>query len=227
MSREGGRQTGDRTPSCQSVLENDLCVRAGRYLFVALALQIASGCGRSFDHSAWIQRRGGLVQDMELQSRLDDCLNRLSACLGVRLRLYVLDSPAVTAHAWSNGTIYLTRGIVAAMDDQQLAAVVAHEVGHLLDNDHLLAASQWSLQGQPPQLDTEARADWIGCQLLVAQGLPPDAMIRALERVHLCDGLTTRKYETIGRRIELLQSTFGAIPTDSIPVVSDLPSMQH
>ena len=46
--------------------------------------------------------------------------------------IQVLDSPAVNAFAVPGGYVYLTRGILAYVNDEaELAGVVAHEIGHI------------------------------------------------------------------------------------------------
>lgn len=50
----------------------------------------------------------------------------------VQYRFFVLDSPVVNAFALPGGYIYVTRGLVAlANNEAELAAVLAHEIGHI------------------------------------------------------------------------------------------------
>lgn len=221
-----GGQTRCSVALRRSVLDSLDSGRMGPF-FIAVALLLAAGCTRSVNKSAWIEKQGGLVQDMDPSPRLEACLNSLSICLGTRPQLFVLESPAITAHAWSDGSIYLTRGLMTAMDDEQLAAAIAHEIGHLLDEDHLMSVSQWSLPGKSLPLDSEVRADWIGCKLLAAQGLTSEAMTRALERVQQWDGLSTTQQQAIGRRIELLRARYGQVSRHSITDRSAPPALQH
>ena len=64
--------------------------------------------------------------------------------------------PAVTAYGWRGGNLFLTRGLVDVMDDDELAAAVAHELGHLLGDGHV--HSMTSLRGceQEYNLDSES-----------------------------------------------------------------------
>jgi predicted Zn-dependent protease len=49
-------------------------------------------------------------------------------------RFFVLDQPVANAHALSNGYVFVTRGLLALMDDEaELAAALAHELGHLTE----------------------------------------------------------------------------------------------
>src|SRR5512135_15455 len=61
----------------------------------------------------------------------------------------ILDSPVVNAFAVPGGYIYLTRGILAQLNDEaELAGVVAHEIGHIAARH---SAEQYS-QAQVAQL---------------------------------------------------------------------------
>ena len=47
-------------------------------------------------------------------------------------RFYVLDQPVANAHAMSSGYVFVTRGLLALMDDEaELAAAMGHELGHI------------------------------------------------------------------------------------------------
>jgi Zn-dependent protease with chaperone function len=41
------------------------------------------------------------------------------------------------AWAWPGGRIEVSRALIDRLDDEQLAAALAHELGHLLDGGHL------------------------------------------------------------------------------------------
>src|SRR5258707_8181327 len=48
-------------------------------------------------------------------------------------RFYVLDQPVANAHAMSSGYVFVTRGLLALMDDEaELAAAMGHELGHIV-----------------------------------------------------------------------------------------------
>lgn len=50
----------------------------------------------------------------------------------VQYKFYVVDSPTVNAFALPGGYIYVTRGLMAlANSESELAAVIAHEIGHV------------------------------------------------------------------------------------------------
>jgi predicted Zn-dependent protease len=83
-------------------------------------------------------------QILQTYGKYEDAdLARYVAALGKRLgalshqpnlayTIQVLDSPVVNAFAVPGGYVYLTRGILAYLNDEaELAGVVAHEIGHI------------------------------------------------------------------------------------------------
>ncbi len=96
---------------------------------------------------------------------------------GVRWRVAARDEPG--AWAWPDGRIEVSRTLVDRLDDQELAAALAHELGHLLDGGHLPAMPHALAGGG----DIERRADRVGCGVLLRHGVPGDAMPRMLAKV--------------------------------------------
>ena len=77
----------------------------------------------------------GKYEDADL-SRYVTALGKKLGALSHQPNLYysvkVLDSPVVNAFAVPGGFVYLTRGILAYLNDEaELAGVVAHEIGHI------------------------------------------------------------------------------------------------
>ncbi|UCE17405.1 MAG: M48 family metalloprotease, partial [Gemmatimonadota bacterium] len=77
----------------------------------------------------------GLYQDDALTRYIDDLGQRM-AVISHRPQLQftfrVLDSPVVNAFAVPGGYVYVTRGILSFMNNEaELAAVLAHEIGHI------------------------------------------------------------------------------------------------
>ena len=65
-------------------------------------------------------------------SALGKRLGALSHQPDLAYNIQVLDSPVVNAFAVPGGYVYLTRGILAYLNDEaELAGVVAHEIGHI------------------------------------------------------------------------------------------------
>ncbi|MBI1370868.1 MAG: M48 family metalloprotease [Planctomycetes bacterium] len=117
------------------------------------------------------------------------------------VRVYVLDSDAVAAYARPERAVYLTHGLVTLASDQEIAAAVAHELGHLLDDGYL--ASPVALTGLHED-DPEIRADALGCCLLQRCGIPTESMVTLLEKVKDARSTSRQCRDHIDTRIRLL-----------------------
>lgn len=86
------------------------------------------------------------------------------------------------AWTWPDGRIRVSRALVDLLDDDELRAALAHEVGHLVDGGHV-AEGPAALSGAHDAAGSEVRADVVGCRLLRAHGTSPDALPRMLRHV--------------------------------------------
>ncbi len=77
----------------------------------------------------------GLYPDARLNQYISDLGKKLAAVShqpDLDFKFKVLDSPVVNAFAVPGGYIYLTRGILAYLNDEaELAGVIGHEIGHV------------------------------------------------------------------------------------------------
>jgi predicted Zn-dependent protease len=84
---------------------------------------------------AEIRREMGVYDDPALQRYVDDIgqqLARASHRPNLPWSFTIVDNPAINAFALPGGYIYLTRGILAYLDDEaELAGVLGHEIGHV------------------------------------------------------------------------------------------------
>ena len=89
--------------------------------------------GREMDPQ--VKQEMGVYNDAELQryvSNIGMRLARASERPNLPWHFTVVDEPAVNAFALPGGYIYVTRGILAFLnDEQQLAGVLGHEIGHV------------------------------------------------------------------------------------------------
>jgi predicted Zn-dependent protease len=123
-------------------------------------------------------------------------------------RFTVLDSPEVNAFALPGGYIYVTRGMLAYLNSEdELAAVLGHEIGHVTARHAVrrhstatltgiagaILASQSGVQGAGDLAnllgtalvrgygrDHELEADRLGAEYLARTGYEPDAMLRVV-----------------------------------------------
>lgn len=110
------------------------------------------------------RRFGGTVSDSIALDRLRRIGRRLAAAtpeLAVEWQFQILASDTVNAFSLPGGLIYITRGLYrrVAMDEVFLAAIVAHEMAHVVHKDSL-----------KPSCCCEQEARWNGrCQPIVVQ----------------------------------------------------------
>ena len=87
-----------------------------------------------------------LIDDPGLTAHLDDLGSRLSRFLppnNLRFRFFLIDIPQVNAFSLAGGRIYVSRKMVAlTRSDDELAGVLAHEMGHILTHQHAIQATR-------------------------------------------------------------------------------------
>ncbi len=87
------------------------------------------------EHPKVLRGFGGAYADRDLGAYVESVGRRLAAVAEVKGLPYsftVLNDETVNAFALPGGYVYVTRGLLALVDDEaQLAAVMAHEIGHI------------------------------------------------------------------------------------------------
>jgi len=159
------------------------------------------GCGNKASEMAWVRSHGGVVDDARLNRAQAACAV-LSSSADKAIRVHVLDSDSVGAFGWPDGNLFITRGLVDLLTDHEVAAAVAHEMGHLFNDGHLHTVV--SLRGCCINADVEARADSIGVRLLAQHGIGREAMTSMLNKVRSAPGMPPLCQQGIEERIELL-----------------------
>lgn len=139
------------------------------------------------------------------EARADAALARVRPVFGGPAIVQTADTDRPAAYSWDDGRIVVTRGLIDLMTDDELAAVIAHELGHLcLARGDRVARAPFALRGNGA--DNEFLADRAGSRLLVASGIPPAALAEALARVR--DSALTPRYLKPGlsQRIAVLKA---------------------
>ncbi len=96
-----------------------------------------------------VRREMGVYNDQSLQRYVSDIgleIARRSHRPNLPWTFTIVDSPAINAFALPGGYIYLTRGLMAYLDDEaELAGVLGHEIGHVTARH---AAQSYTRQAQ-------------------------------------------------------------------------------
>jgi predicted Zn-dependent protease len=105
----------------------------GRSDFVLLSEDQEIALGR--ENHAEVIKKYGLYKNPPLQDYVQKVGERLAAVShrnNLIYRFTILDSPTVNAFALPGGYIYITRGLLAYLNNEaELAAVLGHEIGHV------------------------------------------------------------------------------------------------
>jgi len=99
------------------------------------AAQHITGAPPSPERKRLIEAFGGIYNAPATEAFLDGVLAKLAPASDASARPYhvtLLNSPIVNAFALPSGDIFVTRGVLALADDtSEIAAVMAHEIGHI------------------------------------------------------------------------------------------------
>lgn len=87
-------------------------------------------------HPKIIEAYGGVYSDPEVSAYVAKVTSRIAKASDrpdIAYRVTVLNSPVVNAFALPGGYVYVTRGLLALVDDEaELAGVLGHEIGHVI-----------------------------------------------------------------------------------------------
>lgn len=155
-----------------------------------------------------------LPVDDPYAERLDRLTSRYVAVNGVPLNFRVYKTAQINAFATADGSIRIFSGLMDLMNDDELMAIVGHEMGHIRNSDTLsamrkayltsaarnalgatggvigsLSGSQWGslaekLAGSQFSQGQEYAADDFSFGFLQRNGYDPYAMASALEKIH-------------------------------------------
>lgn len=174
-------------------------------------------------HAEILRQFGGAYDDPAIQAYVSGIGQRLVAQTETPqapFRFTVLDSPVVNAMALPGGYVYVTRGILALVDDEaQLAGVVGHEIGHVVGHHVVLQKSQsiaitvlsrvlaamtgmkevGTLSGVGGSVylrsysrEQESEADALGLRYMARAGWDPGGMVTMLTKVRAEERLEAR-----------------------------------
>lgn len=73
-------------------------------------------------------------------NRVADALRPKSCPPALKFKVYITSDPFMNAHAYPDGGIFITTGLLARLENEaQLAAVLSHEMAHCIERDALRA----------------------------------------------------------------------------------------
>ena len=196
------------------------CGMKVRFLTTGFVVAIASlplaGCGTvpltgTSPEMSWAQRHGGIISStgqQRAQRLCDELCAKITAC---HLKVFILESSRLGGWSWPDGHIYLTSALVSTADNAELAAAMAHEMGHLVNNQNINAPQ--ALARGEEHLAIESAADFTGCRILAGSGIAPASMIDLLKMVRAKSNDPVLRH-AIAQRIVFLDQHMASIASE-------------
>lgn len=158
-----------------------------------------------------VERDNKIIEDNLADSAIQVITNRLLTAIDsspYRYQIKIIKSETINAFTIPGGNIYIFSGLIKAADSpEEVAAVLAHEIGHAekrhvvtrLINEMSVTVIVSILSGGDPSIITEVlqsvvgnkfnraqetEADKFGLQLLEDAHIPPKALARFFERLN-------------------------------------------
>jgi len=130
-------------------------------------------------------RFGGILRDGQAAGRMERIVNRMTKGVphaGLTYRCRMLASRQIDAFSLPGGLIYVTRGYYDRLaTDDQLAAILAHEIAHIVGRDHLKPRCHTETE----TLAREVSADCRAVVYLSRAGYRVNALVEALKLLGL------------------------------------------
>jgi hypothetical protein len=172
---------------------------------IAISSCAALGCTTS----ATMQR--GDHEIISRPSRTDAIMLRRAEAAMDRLRpayhrpatVHLSAELGLAAYSWRNGRIVLTRDLVNILDDDELCAAIAHEIGHLICDEAENKNWLFALRGVHGLAEEEA-ADANGRTVLRQAGRPEVALTRVLSKIRRAKQTPSPLRQQLAARMALL-----------------------
>jgi len=111
--------------------------------------------------------------------RAELALQRLWPAYSGKAEMHVSASIIPNACSWGDGTICLSTGLLRIINDDEVCAAVAHELGHLTIAARAGVEQMHALGGGPKE-GQEKNADAVAVIILRRSGISPTALARVL-----------------------------------------------
>lgn len=216
------------------------------FILVLLLTQMVSAAKHepSKDEKAHL----GIVENMPLvEGKLGDYVKQVGQRIVSHLErnddtftFTIIDDPNINAFALEGGYIYIHRGLIAYLKSEaQLAAILAHEVGHITGNHHgrqkraqvgsqittgvlavltgsidvAEAGAYWGaslVSGYGREMELEA--DELGSQYLLQAGYDPQAMIEVITLLKDHERFEQQRAKALGKEAQSYHGLFATHP---------------
>ena len=198
------------------------------------------------EYNAQILRQNPVYQDQELQDYVQTIGQSLAAKShrpNLVYRFTVIDSPDINAFALPGGYIYINRGLMSYLSsEEELAAVLGHEIGHVTARHSVQQYSQSQLMGILSAAieinagrtagnianlasgallsgygrDMELEADDLGAQYIFQDGYSPQGMYQVLSVLKDQEVYSKKIAEQRGQEPRSYHGVFASHPSNDL-----------
>ena len=189
-------------------------LQAGKDVVSAVTLSDADIANMSKEYMVWMDAHNPLTKpDTEYGKRLEKLTGHIKEMDGLKLNFGVYEVVDVNAFACGDGSVRICAGLMDVMTDEEVMAVVGHEIGHVVHTDSKdamknaylrsavknaagaasnkvakltdseLGAMAEALAGAQYSQKQENEADEYGVEFCVKNNIDPYAMANALTKL--------------------------------------------
>ncbi|WP_294630461.1 M48 family metallopeptidase [uncultured Bacteroides sp.] len=189
-------------------------LQAGKDVVSAVTLSDADIANMSKEYMAWMDTHNPLTKpDTEYGKRLEKLIGNIKEVDGLKLNFGVYEVIDVNAFACGDGSVRICAGLMDIMTDDEVMAVIGHEIGHVVHTDSKdamknaylrsavknaagaasdkvakltdseLGALAEALAGAQFSQKQENEADDYGVEFCVKHGIDPYAMAKSLTKL--------------------------------------------
>lgn len=189
-------------------------LQAGKDAVQAITLSDADIAAMSKEYMVWMDKNNPLcAPDSEYGKRLERLTGNIKEVDGLKVNFGVYEVVDVNAFACGDGSVRICAGLMDAMTDEEVMAVVGHEIGHVIHTDSKdamksaylrsavknaagaasnkiakltdseLGAMAEALAGAQYSQKQEGEADDYGVEFCVKNNIDPYAMAKALTKL--------------------------------------------
>lgn len=189
-------------------------LQAGKDAVQAITLSDADIAAMSKEYMVWMDKNNPLTApDSEYSKRLERLTGNIKEVDGLKVNFGVYEVVDVNAFACGDGSVRICAGLMDVMTDEEVMAVVGHEIGHVIHTDSKdamksaylrsavknaagaasnkvakltdseLGAMAEALAGAQYSQKQEGEADDFGVEFCVKNNIDPYAMAKALTKL--------------------------------------------
>ena len=174
-------------------------VQAGTDAVKAISLSDADIAAMSKEYMEWMDTHNPLTKpDTDYGKRLEKLTGNIKEVDGLKVNFGVYEVIDVNAFACGDGSVRICAGLMDIMTDDEVMAVVGHEIGHVIHvknaagaasstvsklSDSELGAMAEALAGAQYSQKQETEADDYGFEFCIKNNLDPYAMYNALNKL--------------------------------------------